>query len=72
MQRSTAVREALVKSFGVDTNRLASGGYGSKYPIASNATQEGKAQNRRVDFVNLSIKSTEAYENELFAISNTN
>lgn len=68
-QRSSAVREALVNEFGVDTNLLASGGFGSKYPIASNATSEGKAQNRRVDFVNLAVKGSMEYEDELLDLS---
>ncbi len=70
-QRGAAVREVLVSEFGVDTNLLASGGFGSKYPIASNTTAIGKAQNRRVDFINLSVKSSENYEAELFKNSIT-
>lgn len=71
-ERSSAVREALVSDFDVDTNLLASGGYGSKYPISSNSTSQGKAQNRRVDFINLSVKSSQDYENELYQLSKTN
>jgi outer membrane protein OmpA-like peptidoglycan-associated protein len=33
----------------VDPNRLMAVGYGSRYPIASNATKAGQAKNRRVE-----------------------
>ena len=40
----------LVKT-GLPASRFTSTGYGSTQPIASNDTDEGKAQNRRIDFV---------------------
>jgi hypothetical protein len=36
-------------SKGVDQNRLQAMGYGKSKPIASNATEEGRAENRRVE-----------------------
>ncbi len=36
-------------SKGVAQNRLKASGFGEKYPVASNATATGKAQNRRVE-----------------------
>ena len=47
-RRAAAVAGAL-QSFGVDASRISSVGYGESQPIATNATKEGRAQNRRVD-----------------------
>ena len=47
LARADAVREALVK-MGADAARLDAKGFGSANPVASNATAEGRAQNRRV------------------------
>lgn len=46
-QRAANVREQLV-SLGVAANRLDSKGYGSEHPVADNATEAGRAQNRRI------------------------
>ncbi|MPR36466.1 sodium-translocating pyrophosphatase [Salmonirosea aquatica] len=44
--RAASVKQSLV-AMGVDASRLESEGYGEQYPIASNDTEEGRAQNRR-------------------------
>lgn len=46
-QRAESVRQALVHD-GVSAERLTAQGYGSAHPVASNATEEGRAQNRRI------------------------
>lgn len=47
--RAFAVYKVLVK-WGIDANRLKYIGYGSDKPVASNATPEGRQQNRRTEF----------------------
>ena len=47
-RRAAAVREYLV-SKGVDASRLSSNGYGEAQPVADNASDEGRALNRRVE-----------------------
>jgi OmpA-OmpF porin, OOP family len=45
--RAKNVMNALVAA-GVDPSRLESKGYGDQYPVGDNATEEGRAQNRRI------------------------
>lgn len=47
-QRANAVRESLIKDFGVAADRVTAEGFGSAKPITDNKTAEGRAQNRRV------------------------
>lgn len=47
-RRANAVMNYLVRQ-GVSANRLSTVGYGETRPVASNATREGRAQNRRVE-----------------------
>jgi outer membrane protein OmpA-like peptidoglycan-associated protein len=49
-RRADAVFEALV-SLGVVAERVTTQGMGEDFPIASNETDEGRAQNRRVDVI---------------------
>ncbi|XHS02808.1 OmpA family lipoprotein [Sphingomonas sp. DBB INV C78] len=44
---------------GVTSARIGTQGFGSSQPIASNATPEGRAQNRRVEIKIVPIKTTE-------------
>ncbi|WP_169719511.1 OmpA family protein [Olivibacter sitiensis] len=52
-QRALAVKEKLEKEYGVASERLNSSGKGQVEPVADNKTREGKAQNRRVEFIKL-------------------
>jgi OOP family OmpA-OmpF porin len=49
-KRAQAVVDYLVKA-GLPADRFTAVGYGSTQPLASNDTDEGKAQNRRIEFV---------------------
>lgn len=48
-QRAVAVVEYLTNK-GISADRLTAKGYGEAQPIASNATEEGRQQNRRIEF----------------------
>jgi outer membrane protein OmpA-like peptidoglycan-associated protein/curli biogenesis system outer membrane secretion channel CsgG len=50
-RRAEAVKAVLVSQFNIDASRLTTAGFGSSKPVAQNTTPEGKAQNRRVEFV---------------------
>jgi OOP family OmpA-OmpF porin len=49
-KRAQAVSDYLVKA-GLPADRFTANGYGSTQPLATNDTDEGKAQNRRIEFV---------------------
>jgi OOP family OmpA-OmpF porin len=49
-KRAQAVMDYLVKA-GLAADRFTATGYGSTQPVAGNDTDEGKAQNRRIEFV---------------------
>jgi len=48
--RAASVRTYLIEH-GIDSSRLTSRGYGQDVPIDTNATEAGRARNRRVEFV---------------------
>lgn len=49
-RRAEAVQQALVRR-GVSPERITAVGYGKEYPVATNATADGRAMNRRVEVV---------------------
>lgn len=48
-RRAESVKKYLIKQ-GVSKKKLMAEGYGNSNPVADNATPEGRAKNRRVDF----------------------
>ncbi len=50
-RRAEAVVRELVEKYGIEKERLKSFGVGPLAPVASNATEEGRARNRRVELV---------------------
>lgn len=52
-RRAASVKNELVKSFGVNGDRLVTDGAGEGQPVAANDTPANKALNRRVEFIKL-------------------
>ena len=52
-RRAEAVKNMLVNEFSIDESRMQTEGKGASQPAAPNTTSEGKAQNRRVEFIKI-------------------
>ncbi len=52
-KRAAAVKNSLVNQYGISESRIVTDGKGESDPVASNNTSDGKAQNRRVEFIKL-------------------
>ena len=52
-QRADAVKKALSSVYGISEDRLVTEGKGETSPVSENTTSDGKAQNRRVEFVKM-------------------
>jgi len=50
-RRAESVVATLTARYGVERERLRPAGAGSTAPVASNRSEEGRAQNRRVELV---------------------
>lgn len=50
-RRAASVVEALIADYGIDPDRLTPVGVGMAAPVATNRTEEGRAENRRVELV---------------------
>ena len=53
--RATSVKNFLVEK-GINESRMTTKGLGDTKPVASNKTPEGRAQNRRIEFIRTDIK----------------
>ena len=52
-ERAEAVKNVLINIYEIDPSRLQTDGKGESEPVADNGTVEGKAQNRRVEFIRI-------------------
>ncbi len=50
-RRAKAVKDYLMKNYGISSDRIDTVGYGETRPRADNSTKEGRKQNRRIEFV---------------------
>jgi OOP family OmpA-OmpF porin len=58
-RRAAAVRQVMIDRFNVQASRISSRGFGESQPVASNDTDTGRAQNRRV--MTVIIKTLQNY-----------
>jgi chemotaxis protein MotB len=56
--RSIAIARLLLEHGPINPANLSAAGYAEFHPVASNATEDGRAQNRRVDIILLRRFST--------------
>lgn len=52
-KRAESVKNALINEFQISSSRMETEGKGESMPISKNDTPEGKAQNRRVEFIKM-------------------
>ena len=51
--RAAAVKQLMTSQFKINESRIEVTGKGESEPISDNTTPEGKAQNRRVEFIKI-------------------
>lgn len=52
-ERAVSVKQALIQKYGIASARIQTNGKGETDPVASNTTDSGKSQNRRVEFIKI-------------------
>jgi OOP family OmpA-OmpF porin len=52
-KRAAAVKAYLIMNYSIDDSRIQTDGKGASMPVSNNGSAEGKAKNRRVEFVKL-------------------
>ncbi len=68
-ERAQGVKDILVKTFRIKPERLKVVGYGDAKPVASNSTEEGRFQNRRVT---IKVQKPERMPRRAYAPNGTN
>jgi chemotaxis protein MotB len=58
--RATEMIKLMITQYGIPADHLAAAGYAEFHPVATNATPEGRAQNRRMDVVILSSNESDS------------
>lgn len=53
LKRAAAIKSSLIHEFSIEEGRLQTDGKGTTQPVVPNTTPEGRAQNRRVEFIKL-------------------
>ena len=76
-QRAEAVKNILVTQYNIDESKFTTEGRGETQPLANNNSAEGKAQNRRVEFIfkaeaDKYVKPVEVAGNNLKPVANNN
>lgn len=66
--RANSVLIYLEEQAKVDPKKLIALGYGRNYPVASNDTEEGRIQNRRVEMMILSHEIAQGGDNDIYNI----
>ncbi|MCC2641617.1 MAG: exported protein of unknown function [Nitrospira sp.] len=56
--RAAGIVRYLIENGGMDSVKLSAVGYGPSRPIATNATEEGRKKNRRIEVVLISLEDT--------------
>lgn len=49
--RASAIARFIIERGSIDAGKISAAGYAEYHPIATNATEEGRTQNRRVDII---------------------
>ena len=52
-RRAASIKNSLANEFGIDASRMETDGKGPTQPVSDNSTAEGKANNRRVEFIKM-------------------
>jgi chemotaxis protein MotB len=69
--RAKGVLRYAIDIEGIDSYKLCAAGYGQYHPVGDNDTEEGRAQNRRVEFIIYSTEEAQIIKNITESITET-